>query len=68
MIKQAKKRVDIIDELKNDVMGEFKAAKMLQDLKYEKIEIIVTIVDMIRNIKKLIHYFKEQLKCLVLNY
>ena len=29
---------------------------MLQDLEYEKIEIIATIVDKIKNIKKLINY------------
>ena len=33
-------------------MGESKAAKMLQDLEYEKIEMIATIVDKIKNIKK----------------
>ena len=52
LIKQAKKRIDKIEELKKDVMGESKAAKMLQDLEYEKIDVIVTIVDKIWNIKK----------------
>ena len=33
-------------------MGESKAAKMLQDSKHEKIDIIATIIDMIKNIKK----------------
>ena len=33
-------------------MGESKAGKMLQDLEYEKIEIIAAIVDKIKNIKK----------------
>ena len=33
-------------------MGESKAGKMLQDLEYEKIEIIATFVDKIKNIKK----------------
>ena len=33
-------------------MGESKAGKMLQDLKYEIIEIIATIVDKIWNIRK----------------
>ena len=33
-------------------MGESKAGKMLQDSEYEKIEIIATIVDKIKNIKK----------------
>ena len=49
LIKQAGKRIDKIEELKKDAMGESKAAKMLQDLEYEKIVIIATIVDMIKN-------------------
>ena len=49
LIKQAGKRIDKIEELKKDVMGESKAAKMLQDLEYEKIDIINTIADMIKN-------------------
>ena len=49
LIKQAGKRIDEIEELKKDVMGESKAAKMLQDLEYEKINIITTIVNMIKN-------------------
>ena len=52
LIKQAEKRIDKIEELKKDVMGESKAGKMLQDLGYEKIEMIATIVDKIKNIKK----------------
>ena len=52
LIKQAEKRIDKIEELKKDVMGESKAGKMLQDLEYEKIEVIATIVDKIKNIKK----------------
>ena len=52
LTKQLKKRIDKIEELKKDVMGESKAGKMLQDLEYEKIEIIATTVDKIRNIKK----------------
>ena len=47
LIKQAGKKIDKIEELKKDVVGESKAAKMLQDLEYEKIDIITTIVDMI---------------------
>ena len=47
LIKQAGKKIDKIEELKKDVMAESKAAKMLQDLEYEKIDIITTIVDMI---------------------
>ena len=53
-----KKRADKLEELKKDVMGESKAAKMLQDLEYEKNDEIAVIVDK----KKLINYFKEQLK------
>ena len=49
LIKQAGKRIDKIEELKKDVMGESKAAKMLQDLEYEKIDIINTTADMIKN-------------------
>ena len=49
LIEQAKKRIDRIAELKKDVMGESKAAKKLQDLEYEKNDIITTIVDMINN-------------------
>ena len=49
LIKQAGKRIDEIEELKKDVMGESKAAKMLQGLEYEKINIITTIVNMIKN-------------------
>ena len=52
LIKQAEKRIDIIEELKKDTMGESKASKMLQDLEYEKIDMIATIVDKIKNIKK----------------
>ena len=52
LIKQAKKGIDKIEELKKDVMGESKAAKMLQDLKYEKNDEIVAIADKIRNIKE----------------
>ena len=33
-------------------MGKSKAAKMLQDLEYEKTEIIATVVDKIKNIEK----------------
>ena len=59
LIKQAGKRIDKIEELKMDVMGKSKAAKMLQDLEYEKIDIIATIFDMIKNIKLLASYFKN---------
>ena len=36
LIEQAKKRIDKIEDLKEDVEWESKAAKMLQDLEYEK--------------------------------
>ena len=62
LIKQAKARIDKIEKLKKDVRGESKAAKMLRNLKYEKIKIIATIVGKIWNIKKLINLFEEQLK------
>ena len=52
LIKQAEKRIDKIEELKKDVLGESKAGKMLQDLEYEKIDKIAAIVDNIWNIKK----------------
>ena len=35
LIKQAGKKIDKTDELKKDVMGESKAAKMLEDLEYD---------------------------------
>ena len=37
LTKQAKKRIDKIEELKKDVRGESKAAKMLQNLKHERL-------------------------------
>ena len=40
-------------------MGESKAAKMLQDLEYEKNDQIPEIVYKILNIKKLINYFNK---------
>ena len=49
LIKQAGKRIDKIEELKRDVMGKSKAAKMLQDLDYEKIDKIATAADIIKN-------------------
>ena len=52
LIKQAEKRIDKIEELKKDVIGESKAGKMLQDLEYEKIDKIAAIVDNIWHIKK----------------
>ena len=52
LIKQAEKRIDKIEELKNDVMGEAKVGKMLQELEYEKNDEIAAISDKISNIKK----------------
>ena len=49
LIKQAGKRIDKIEELKKDVMGESKAAKMLQDLDYKKIDKITTTADIIKH-------------------
>ena len=43
-------------------MGESKPAKMLQNLEYEKIDIIATIVDMIKNIKKTNKLFASYFK------
>ena len=39
-------------DLKKDVIGESKAAKILQNLEYEKNDVVVAIADKIRNIKK----------------
>ena len=52
LIKQAEKRIDKIEELKKDIMGESNAGKMLQDLQYEKNDEIAAIADKISNIKK----------------
>ena len=52
LIEQVKKRIDKIEELKEDVEWESKAAKMLQDLKHEKNDEIAAIADKIWNIKK----------------
>ena len=49
---QAKKRIDKIEELKKDVIGESKSAKIIQDLEYEKNDKIAEIVDKIWNNKK----------------
>ena len=69
LTKQLKKRIDKIEELKKDIMGESKAGKMLQDLDYEKIEIIATIVDKIKNIKKkLINYLHLVLRITTKKY
>ena len=47
---QAKKRIDKIEELKEDVERGSKAAKMLQDLKYERNDAIAAIAEKIWNI------------------
>ena len=52
LTKQAEKRIDKIEELKKDIMGESKAGKMLQDLDYEKIYEIAAVADKIKNIEK----------------
>ena len=39
-------------DLKKDVIGESKAAKILQNLEYEKNDVVVAIADKIKNIKK----------------
>ena len=49
---QAKKRIDKIEELKKDVIGESKSAKIIQDLEYEKNDKIAEIVDKLWNNKK----------------
>ena len=52
LTEQEKQSIDKIEELKEDVKWESKAAKMLQDLKYEKNNKIAAIADKIWNIKK----------------
>ena len=52
LIKQAEKRIDKIEDLKKDIMGESNAGKMLQDLEYEKNDEVAAIADKISNIKK----------------
>ena len=47
-------------------MVESKAGKMLQDLEYEKIEIISTIVDKMKNIKKTNKLFASCFKNVIL--
>ena len=59
LTEQAKRRIHKIEELKEDVKWESKAAIMLQDLSYEKNDEVATIADKIWNIKELINYFKE---------
>ena len=47
---QVKRRINKIEELKEDVKGGSKAAKMLRDLEYEKTDEIAAIADKIWNI------------------
>ena len=59
LTEQAKQRIDKIEESKKDVKWEPKAAKMLQNLKYEKNDEIAVIADKVWNIKKLINLLKK---------
>ena len=52
LIEHAKRRIDKIEELKEDVELESKAAKLLHDLKYKKNDETAAIVGKIWNIKK----------------
>ena len=52
LIKQAEKKIDKIEELKKEVMGESKAGKILEILEYEKNDEIAATADKISNIKK----------------
>ena len=62
---KAKRRIDEIEELKEDVEWESKAAKMLQDLNYEKNDEIAAIAEIEQNLiksgisKELIKFFKK---------
>ena len=62
---QTKKKVDKIEELKEDVEWESKADKMLQDLNYEKTDEIVAIAEIEQGLiksgisKELINFFKN---------
>ena len=47
---QVRRRINKIEELKEDVKGGSKAAKMLRDLEYEKTDEIAAIADKIWNI------------------
>ena len=49
---QAKRKIDEIKGLKEDVKWESKAAKILYDLSYEKNDEIAAIADKIQNIKR----------------
>ena len=62
LIKQAEKRIDKIEELQKDVIGESKFGKMLQDLEYEKIDEIAAIANTIKNIKKTNKLFASYFK------
>ena len=69
LTEQAKKRIDKIEELKENVEWESKAAKMLQDLNYEKNDEIAVIAKLEQKLikseilKRYLHLvLKEQLK------
>ena len=55
LTEQAKQRIDKIEESKKDVKWGPKAAKMLQNLKYEENDEIAVIAEKVWNIKKLIN-------------
>ena len=72
---ETKKRTDEIEELKEDVKWQSKAAKILQDLNYEKNDEIAVIAKIEQKLiksgilkKYLQLVLKEQLKYLMLNY
>ena len=72
---ETKKRTDEIEELKEDVKWQSKAAKILQDLNYEKNDEIAAIAKIEQKLiksgilkKYLQLVLKEQLKYLMLNY
>ena len=64
---QAKKRINEIGELKENVEWESKAAKMLQDLNYEKNDEIAAIAEIEQRLersgisKELINYLKKMI-------
>ena len=59
LTEQAKQRIDKIEESKKDVKWGPKAAKMLQNLKYEKNDEIAVIAEKVWNIKKLINLLNK---------
>ena len=65
--KQEKKKVDKIEELKEDVEWESKAAKMLRDLSYDRNDEIAAIAEIEQRLirseisKELINFFKKSI-------